>query len=95
MVERRDQVLMTSFLLAAFNASTFFIKEASTNAPFFKLLAMFSISFRDYLPFLRRTINLPLAFLLFLVLTPNARLPHGVLGASRPTGHLPSPPPCG
>ena len=35
------------------------------------------------------------AFLVRLVLTPNARLPHGVLGASRPTGHLPSPPPCG
>ena len=30
-----------------------------------------------------------------VVLTPRARLPQGVLGASRPTGHLPSPPPCG
>ena len=35
------------------------------------------------------------AFLLRLVLTPSARLPHGVRGASRPTGDLPSPPPCG
>ena len=33
------------------------------------------------------------AFLVFLVLTPRALLPQGVLGASLPTGHLPSPPP--
>ncbi|EPJ16537.1 hypothetical protein CP02DC21_1980, partial [Chlamydia psittaci 02DC21] len=35
------------------------------------------------------------AFLVFLVLTPGAFLPHGVIGLLRPIGWRPSPPPCG
>ena len=35
------------------------------------------------------------AFFLSRVLTPCAGLPQGVTGCLRPTGDLPSPPPCG
>ena len=49
----------------------------------------------NYFSLRRRTISLSdLAFLL-RVLRPSAGLPHGVDGALRPTGALPSPPPCG
>lgn len=59
-------------------------------------LPVLSRSWRiDYFWFLRRTISLlDLAFLL-RVLRPSAGLPHGVDGDLRPTGCLPSPPPCG
>ena len=46
--------------------------------------------------YLRRVIiYLLLEFFFFLVCRPNAGLPHGVTGCSRPIGDLPSPPPCG
>lgn len=43
----------------------------------------------------RRTINMPEGFFRFLVFTPNAGFPHGVLGCLSPMGARPSPPPCG
>src|SRR5690606_10567568 len=57
--------------------------------PFFSDLATW------YPPyFLLLTMNLSVC-LFCLVLRPWAILPHGVIGILRPTGALPSPPPCG
>ena len=49
----------------------------------------------NYFSLRRRTISLSDFAFLLRVLRPRAGLPHGVDGALRPTGALPSPPPCG
>src|SRR5262245_46747511 len=85
MVERRDQVLMTLRSLAAFIASTFFIRCSSTNGPFLSDRAM---------AYLRLLMMKPWVRLLLRVLAPLVGLPQGVTGW-RPPEVLPSPPPCG
>lgn len=87
-VDLLDHVLITFLSFFSFNASTFFIRCSSTKGPFLIDLAIFPpylvllliIIASDFLPFLR-------------VFTPWLFLPQGVIGAGRPTGALPSPPP--
>ena len=89
-VERRYQVLITSFFPLSFRACTFLSNLSKTKGPFFKLL---DIRTNPFYLFLRDTINFSLAFFVLRVLSPRAGLPHGVIGPFLPTGALPSPPP--
>lgn len=91
-VDLRDQVFITS---PSFATSAFLNKFSSTNGPFFNDLAMSSILLPYFLALRFLTISFSDGFLVFLVLTPRAFLPHGVTGLLRPIGVRPSPPPCG
>jgi hypothetical protein len=62
--------------------------------PEHKLTGDYGLS-KNYLPFLRLTMNLLLAFFLERVLCPRVGLPQGVTGPGLPIGDLPSPPPWG
>src|SRR6266545_7530401 len=98
-VLRRDQVLMTDFLLPLFASSTFFVRCLSANGPFLIERAM-ARSLRRYCGVLRTpgrrrvTMNLSVRRLL-RVLRPFVFWPHGLTGCGLPCPDLPSPPPCG
>src|SRR5690349_19850839 len=89
-VEARDQVLITVFWPERVIASTFFCRLSWMYGPFFVERDIRAYPYRVRL----RTMNLSVDLLLRVRL-PSAGLPHGVFGPGRPTGDLPSPPPCG
>jgi hypothetical protein len=89
-VDLLDHVLIGALDFSAKAFSTFLAKWSSINGPFLSDLA---ISY--FFAFLDLTMYLFEAFFLFLVFTPRAFLPHGVIGEGLPIGDLPSPPPCG
>ena len=91
-MERRDHVLITDLSPEAFMASIFLSRLASANGPFFTERDIGS-NLLDYLialPSLLLTISLLEALFLFLVLSPSAGLPQGVLGPGRPIPVFPS-----
>src|SRR6266545_4513531 len=99
MVLRRDQVLMTDFLLPLFASSTFLVRCLSANGPFLIERAM-ARSLRRYCGVLRTpgrrrvTMNLSVRRLL-RVFKPFVFWPHGLTGCGLPCPDLPSPPPGG
>src|SRR5712671_7981430 len=92
MVERRLQILMTSWRPDARAASAFLSREPSTNGPFQTERTMSGVPYFFRLWRLRR-MNL-LVDLFERVFLPLVGLPHGVTGW-RPPEVRPSPPPCG
>src|SRR4051812_12507985 len=95
MVERRDHVLMTAFLLPLIIASTFFDRCGSTNGPLRIERAMVVSLYWLRTPGRRpETMNL-LVRLLVRVVRPLVFLPQGETGCGLPWPDLPSPPPCG
>src|ERR1700709_2823191 len=92
MVERRLQMLMTSWRPDARAASAFLSSEPSTNGPFQTERTMSGVPYFFRLWRLMR-MNL-LVDLLERVFLPLVGLPHGVTGW-RPPEVRPSPPPCG
>src|SRR3954467_298213 len=92
MVERRLQILMTSWRPDARAASAFLSREPSTNGPFQTERTMSGVPYFFRLWRLRR-MNL-LVDLLERVFLPLVGKPHGVTGC-RPPEVRPSPPPCG
>src|SRR5512137_3184402 len=99
MVLRRDQVLMTDFLLPLFASSTFLRRCLSANGPFLMERAM-SLGPRRYVAWLRtprfrgETMYLSVRRLL-RVFRPLVFWPQGETGCGLPCPDLPSPPPCG
>src|SRR5437764_12001854 len=88
-VERRDQVLMGFLSFDAWAASTFFIRWASQNGPFFSERVM---SYPYFLP--RRETIIEEVRLFERVFLPFVCWPQGDTGW-RPAAARPSPPPCG
>src|SRR5699024_742131 len=105
-VERRDHVLITLFLLLSLFASTLFMRCLSTKGPFLRLRAIYAPPSNNACGFIIRTLWL-LYFLRFLTISlserflprrvflPRVGLPQGDIGDGRPIGARPSPPPCG
>src|ERR1700755_370372 len=92
MVERRLQILMTSWRPDARAPSAFLSREPSTNGPFQTERTMSGV---PYFFRLRRLMRMNLLVDLFeRVFLPLVGLPHGVTGW-RPPEVRPSPPPCG